>query len=159
MTIHWIALEEHFLMVPLVFQFTHFWGMLCVNQCLLSSTIIQLIVRAGTAPRFNKKGIHSSNLCPMQFDRPNDKMFTFPGRQNTDCSVTSFSTNASHVFKPGKCSNSIPIWNIQQSWIKIKERRGRMVRMLDSQPESWVRIPVKARHGMWAGYLKIHSSR
>jgi hypothetical protein len=24
MTIHWKALEEHFLMVPLVFQFTHF---------------------------------------------------------------------------------------------------------------------------------------
>jgi hypothetical protein len=26
MTIHWKALEEHFLMVPLVFGFTLFWG-------------------------------------------------------------------------------------------------------------------------------------
>jgi hypothetical protein len=26
MTIHWKALEEHFLMVLLVFQFNHFWG-------------------------------------------------------------------------------------------------------------------------------------
>jgi hypothetical protein len=26
MTIHWKALEQHFLMVPLVFWFTHFWG-------------------------------------------------------------------------------------------------------------------------------------
>jgi hypothetical protein len=26
MTIHWKALEEHFLMVPLVFRFTHFRG-------------------------------------------------------------------------------------------------------------------------------------
>jgi hypothetical protein len=26
MTIHWIALEEHFLMVPLVWQFNHFRG-------------------------------------------------------------------------------------------------------------------------------------
>jgi hypothetical protein len=25
MTIHWRALEEHFLMVPLVFRFNHFW--------------------------------------------------------------------------------------------------------------------------------------
>jgi hypothetical protein len=25
MTIHWKALEEHFLMVPLVLQFNHFW--------------------------------------------------------------------------------------------------------------------------------------
>jgi hypothetical protein len=26
MTIHWEALEEHFLMVPLFFRFIHFWG-------------------------------------------------------------------------------------------------------------------------------------
>jgi hypothetical protein len=26
MTIHWKALEEHFLMVPLVFRFSHFQG-------------------------------------------------------------------------------------------------------------------------------------
>jgi hypothetical protein len=26
MTIHWKALEEHFLMVPLVFRFNHFQG-------------------------------------------------------------------------------------------------------------------------------------
>jgi hypothetical protein len=25
MTIHWKALEKHFLMVPLVFRFNHFW--------------------------------------------------------------------------------------------------------------------------------------
>jgi hypothetical protein len=26
MTIHWKALDEHFLMVPLVFRFNHYWG-------------------------------------------------------------------------------------------------------------------------------------
>jgi hypothetical protein len=45
--------------------------------------------------------------------------------------------------------NSPPINFINPSILTIVERRGRMVRMSDSQPErgTWVRIPAKARRG------------
>jgi hypothetical protein len=39
MTIHWKALEEHFLMVPLVFQFNHFWGENAFSDFFLSKIL------------------------------------------------------------------------------------------------------------------------
>jgi hypothetical protein len=41
MTIHWKAIEEHFLMVPLVFQFNRLWG----DALSQSSTAKQLVCR------------------------------------------------------------------------------------------------------------------
>jgi hypothetical protein len=39
--IHWQALEKHFLMVPLVFRYTNFWGKKCIFWIFLKNSVLE----------------------------------------------------------------------------------------------------------------------
>jgi hypothetical protein len=48
-TIHWNALEEHFLMVPLVFRFNHFWGKNAFSEFFsIKNSVIEEFMKFGS---------------------------------------------------------------------------------------------------------------
>jgi glucose-6-phosphate-specific signal transduction histidine kinase len=55
MTIHWKALEEHFLMVPLVFLFTHFWGQYIILNFSQTTSVLEL--------KSNNTGLKTIQAC------------------------------------------------------------------------------------------------
>jgi hypothetical protein len=55
MIIHWKALEEHFLMVPLVSQFTHFWRICIFFNFSQKTSVLKELIQQSAANLYIEK--------------------------------------------------------------------------------------------------------